>query len=251
MSNILAVESIVSSILQWLLYPSNLIADALKLANDIMLFVKNNQTYGSLTGHLFRNRYFKYIQHADPRIDLTVKLCLITEKWHTDEKQLLDWLNQITKTPPPFLTKLFTFISAIFVHEFEKPEIGLTTLEILLKMVDNSKELAPNMLVLILYKLSDEKDPETQVALLKALPAMAVSKQNIPLIINTLETVKGGPGCLKTLSLNLYYRLWSTEVRCYPFLQKLLVESEFDLEFSISKAYVLKEICDERYVIQI
>ncbi|GLV43443.1 uncharacterized protein CBL_03985 [Carabus blaptoides fortunei] len=246
LSNILAVESIVASILQWLLYPSKLIADALKLANDIMLFVKNNHTYGSLTGHLFRNTYFKYIQHADPTIDLTVKLCLMTEKWHTDEKQLLNWLMQMSKTQSPFLSQLFSFVAAIFVHEYDQPEIGLITLEILLKMVDMSKQLAPKMLVLILYKLSDEKDPKTQVALLKALPAMAILKQNIPLIINTLETVKGGPGCLKTLSLNLYFRLWSTEVRCYPYLQKLLVEPELDLEFNISKAHVLKEICEQR-----
>lgn len=233
--------------LQWLLSPSKLLSDAIKLANEIISLTEENDTYAALTANLYRDTYLQYILFADPHIDFIIKLNILAEKWQANDSHLLSWLQHILSLSPKLSSKLFHFLSSIFIIQHKQPLVNIKTLDILLKLLDYSKCISYNILVLILYKVANETDPDSQIALLKALPLMAIAKQNIPLIIGTLETVKNGPVHLRTLSFELYLNLWKTEVRCFPYLQKLLLEAQHDSwEYGIAKAHTLKEICIRR-----
>jgi hypothetical protein len=54
---------------------------------------------------------------------------------------------------------------------------------------------------------------------------------------------------MKPLLVDLYVRLWKVESRCYPYLQKLLVENPIDgkdWNFDVARALAIKEICESR-----
>lgn len=63
-----------------------------------------------------------------------------------------------------------------------------------------------------------------------------------------LESLKGKQS-MKTLLIDLYVRLWKVECRCYPYLQKLLLEDPIygkDWELDMARALAIKEICETR-----
>ena len=54
---------------------------------------------------------------------------------------------------------------------------------------------------------------------------------------------------MKTLLVDLYVQLWKVEIRCYPCLQKLLLESPVDgkdWKYDMARALAIKEICETR-----
>lgn len=54
---------------------------------------------------------------------------------------------------------------------------------------------------------------------------------------------------MKTLLVDLYVRLWKVECRCYPYLQKLLLEDPVygkEWKFDMTRALAIKEICEIR-----
>lgn len=256
-SNIFAVKSLVSSILQWLFNPSKLLSEEIKIIHEIILLIENNYSYSAMTNKLSKDVYFSYVQNANTYIDFIVKLNIMAEKWQSqlqtkDKNKLLleSWLDYVFKNKMTVksLKKYFTILSAIFININNNSGINKSVLDILLKLntKDSDIDLSYNILILILFKLSNETDPELLDALLKALPLLAISKHNIPIIINTLESLKNSPTHLKTYSFSLYLSLWDTDVRCFPYLQKLLMEKQDSWEFGIAKAYTLKEICVRR-----
>lgn len=81
----------------------------------------------------------------------------------------------------------------------------------LLKIVKDNQDVATGLLLPLLFKLSREKEPTVQMELLRGLTQFAVIKENIPTILNTLNSLTSG--ALRPLSLDLYLRLWKQEVR--------------------------------------
>jgi len=54
---------------------------------------------------------------------------------------------------------------------------------------------------------------------------------------------------MKILLVDLYVRLWKVECRCYPYLQKLLLEDPVDgkdWKLDMAKALAIREICETR-----
>lgn len=260
-SNIFAIKSLNASILQWLFNPSKLLSEDIKIIHELILLIENNYSYTAVTKKLSEDDYFSYVQNAYTYIDFIVKLNIMAEKWQSqcqiikdksNKKLLLElWLDYVLKNnmPAKSLKKYFTILSAIFINDNNNSGTNKKVLDIFLKLntantADN--DISYNILVLILFKLSNETDPELLDALLKALPLLAISKHNIPIIINTLESIKNSATHLKTYSFSLYLSLWDTDVRCFPYLQKLLMETQDSWEFGIAKAYILKEICVRR-----
>lgn len=68
------------------------------------------------------------------------------------------------------------------------------------------------------------------------------------IILHTLESLKRKQS-MKTLLVDLYVQLWKVEIRCYPCLQKLLLESPVDgkdWKYDLARALAIKEICETR-----
>jgi hypothetical protein len=71
----------------------------------------------------------------------------------------------------------------------------------------------------------------------------------VTLILHTFESLRSKHS-MKTLLVDLYVRLWKVELRCYPYLQKLLLEDPVygkDWKFDMARALAIKEICETRY----
>lgn len=248
-TNVMAAKMLTCALLQWLIYPTYLAGEALQLANDIHSYINANHVWGSHTGRLFTNKWFSNVRVSDNRVNTAVQLCRLSEQWQSNPSTILQWLKKIATAPSCVTDKLRWFISALFIHTFDQEAERQECLSVLLKMVDKNNELSSSIMTLILYKLAEERDPTMQLELLQNLPAMAVQKENIPLIVHTLETLKNKQA-LKNLIVDLYTRLWKIECRCYPYLQKLLQEPIKDgdefWELNVAKALSMKQICETR-----
>lgn len=217
----------------------------MKIAKDVLTFIEINDEHTTGTHNLLRNKHLKYLTIANFRIDFVLKLSLLAETWQDDPKFVHGWLNEMEAKHVP--VNLFNFISSIFINDFDDfQRHRRRTLRLLTRIVKVEKSLTSNLLILILYKLHDEKDPETQVDLLRTIPEMAVLRENMPLVLTTLSAIANEKNCLRPLALTLYLRLFLTEVRSFPYLQKLLLEPCKDYEFNVVKAQTLKEICSRK-----
>jgi hypothetical protein len=73
-------------------------------------------------------------------------------------------------------------------------------------------------------------------------------QENVNIILHTLESLKRKQS-MNTLLIDLYVQLWKVEVRCYPYLQKLLLENPVDgkdWKYDMARALAIKEICEAR-----
>lgn len=249
-----AVQTIRMSLLQWTAYGCNLIASSLRLANDILLHIENSNKYmNGKTKQLYSNKIFQFLKCSNKHVHAAVELVILSES--LTSKNIFHWLNRAEKLPVYALKNMFNYFAALLLYEYEDFKITLKVIEILLKITDSYKELTSYLLILILCKLSNSVNSEIHFNLIKALPKMAVLKENLPLVLNTLEVLKKGMFNLKSLPFTLYFDLWNTDVKCYPYLQNLLVSTCEEKEtinqwweYHVTKAHVLKQICLKRLV---
>lgn len=167
---------LICSILQWLLYPSQLVSEALQIANETLLLISKIHVWGQHTTRILSNKWFNNIVLFDSRIHVAAQLCRLAESWQTSNSTVISWIQRVSVAPFAFTSQLHLFISAIFIHDFHSTTIRWEAWELLHKMVGKSNELASNHLAYILYKLSSEIQPEEQLELLKKLPTLAVQK---------------------------------------------------------------------------
>nr|CAD7568632.1 unnamed protein product [Timema californicum] len=250
-SNVIAAKMLACSALQWLLYPSHTTAESLGVASSLLTAIDNTTSWGNHTARLCTNKVFAQLRSMDERVDFSIEMCKLVETWQNNPSSLLPYLSRISSSPPSFLEKLRLFLSAIFVDNFNTNEVKEKSLQLLLLLVRRNNELATSIVTLILYKLASEHQPHIQLELLRGLTAMAVQKENIALVVHSLESVRL-KSSLKTLSVDLYLRLWKVECRCYPYLQKLLLEpasnerNDQTWEFEVARAVAISDICKTR-----
>lgn len=177
-----------------------------------------------------------------------LSLSVVYEIWD-DTPQIIEWLDSVEQIPDLLFQKISSVINGLLIAEFDETEINIKALKILLKF-SQTKPPANNLLVLILYKLSKTKDPSLHFELLNAIPKMAAYKENLQLIVLTLESLTNGVHELRTLAMKLFYDLWLENNKCYSFLEKVLV-SKAPTGFSdyyVVKANILEQLSKERYV---
>ncbi|XP_063226098.1 focadhesin isoform X2 [Bacillus rossius redtenbacheri] len=249
--NAVSVKMLVSNALQWLIHPSCLTGEALQLASDLMRLVEDCVSQGGHTGRLCGNKVFSHVRNLDPAVHAAAELCRLAEAWQGSPELFPPWLARAGQAPPHFVQGLVGPLSAVFLGGLKQDDAARESYRFLLQLVARDNELASGMLTFVLYKLSGETDPSMQLELLRGLPATAVQKENVSLVLHTLETVRSKPS-LKVVMVHLYLRLWRAEGRCYPYLQKLLLEppqeekDERSWELEVAKALAIREICRTR-----
>ncbi|CAB3385723.1 Hypothetical predicted protein [Cloeon dipterum] len=225
-----------ASVLPLMACPSLLITEPLHTVNAILESLKTAEVKAEpapMSSHAF------YLGH------LAVRAYILGADWNMES--LLQWLNVVKKAPLKFqLNQSFVLGAFLIAAENSTPALPLC-LEILVELARSKVELVASVLTWILTRLSQEKRPECQLALLKALPRLGKQKENVSLIINTLESLKSETS-LMPLVLNLYLIMWKLEPRVFPYLHKLiLIESvrkpELQNHWDITRAHTIKEIC--------
>ncbi|XP_023716355.1 focadhesin isoform X3 [Cryptotermes secundus] len=246
--NAISTKMFVCAVLQWLIYPSCLTGEALQTTTSILTWVNTTTSWSSSTGRIFANRLFNHLWNTDSLVGTAIEMCRLAETWQSNPAIVLIWLERIKKVPEVINEHLQLFMSALFVHNFDKNEVKQESFKLLLKIVENNNDFAATVMTLILYQLAKEKEPFIQLELLRGLTKMAVQKENVNLILHTLELLRNKHS-MKTLLVDLYVRLWKVECRCYPYLQKLLMEDPIygkEWKFDMTRALAIKEICEIR-----
>ncbi|KAK7868003.1 hypothetical protein R5R35_010177 [Gryllus longicercus] len=247
--NMLSAKMLEYSLLPWLVFPSYLTGEAVQLGSEILSLISDLKTWSAHTGKILSNKYFDILRAVDSHVDRAVHLSRLGEIWQSNPSSVEEWLSRVSMTPKPFVEKLNFALSALLMQPFDNNEVQKEVLVLLLSLVEHHNELSGSLLTVILYKLSNETEPKVLLELLRSLTQMAVLKENVALILHTLETMKSRH-VLRSVVVDLYLRLWKIENRCYPYLEKLLQETPKDAdlswEFEIAKAAVIKEICETR-----
>jgi hypothetical protein len=177
----------VCAVLQWLMYPSYLTGEALQTATSILAFVNSSVSWSSSTSRIFTNRLFNHLWNTDSLVGTVMMMCRLAETWQSNPEIILVWLGRIMKDPQDINEHLQLFVSALFIHNFDRNEVKQESFRLLLKMVENNNDFAASVMTLILYQLAIEKEPFLQLELLRGLTKMAVQKVNIFLKNNDLN----------------------------------------------------------------
>lgn len=98
----------------------------------------------------------------------------LSEVLRGDVQATLQWLRSLQSLESE---QVYLYVSALMVSHCEK-EVRLASLQVLVASFATCPAAA-HSLTLLLYQLAREKDPEIQLALLRALPTTAVDKVNI------------------------------------------------------------------------
>lgn len=246
-ANLLIFKSIKASCLLWMLQSNFLIENCDDLIKEIFNFDKLIEKYSPKTEEIIKDHALMSVVSSNEYLSLVFELSVLAE--NSNDKMLLNWLEHLKDIQCNVLKKMFGFLSGLFITNFKNAEVPLKILDILLLIVKNYKDMSTNLLTLLLYRISNTTNEYLHCKVLKSIPKMGVFKGNISLIVSVLQKLSDGGKHLKTFSLTLFYDLWCVQVRCYRYLQNILVENEKsrDGEFQIVKAYILMELCRQRY----
>ncbi|XP_044265602.1 uncharacterized protein LOC123011943 [Tribolium madens] len=232
-----------SVLLQWMSSPSDLISDNLKLINEIFALLETDEkNLTRLRGFtkLYKNHQNLIITNSD--VYFSLQTYIILEQCR-NLQDLVVFLDKLGKTPDFFLLKFYNFLLGLFLTEFETPLIASKVFDLLLKCTFLKSS---NLLTVILYKLTKTTDSHLHLKLLKALPKLA-TKDNLQVIIATIQALNRGPNHLKTFSTSLMFELWTSDNKIYPYLEQLLVAPWqppcHKSEFYVTRAHILRELC--------
>merc|ERR1719158_1898218 len=156
------------------------------------------------------------------------------------------WLQSMTSLSHSQMSRNLPMLSSLFLCS-TSPTVAELSLGLMLRCVVEQADLSSMVLTLLLHKLaskSSSSDASVKLALLHALPSMAGDKGCISLIMKLISSLASKPS-MAPLKLTLLSKLWRVESRCYPFLQKALLEqapSICCLEYQITQAAVIRDI---------
>ncbi|XP_027059446.1 focadhesin-like [Pocillopora damicornis] len=168
-------------------------------------------------------------------------------------KSTKHWLSNLQKSIAShrrLLSHVPLMLSALLVTS--QGSLAMEVLEVIPILAKADPSQAVTFLPLILYKLSKEVDPEVKQYALYTIPQLATHKFCIGPVLRTIQTIGKCP-LLKPVSLRLICKLWQSNNRVFPHLQKALssvvdsnLGAELDLEIKIAQAACLLDICKLR-----
>eukprot|EP00092_Neocalanus_flemingeri_P036633 GFUD01039886.1.p1 GENE.GFUD01039886.1~~GFUD01039886.1.p1 ORF type:complete len:1196 (+),score=396.15 GFUD01039886.1:57-3644(+) len=182
----------------------------------------------------------------DSHVSSAVEVVKISSLISCSPPLALHWLKSMSSLSHTQLSRALPLLSALFLCS-TSPTVAQQSLDLMLRCVVEQASHSSMVLTLLLHKLaskSSTSDSEVKLALLHALPSMAGDKGCISLIMKLVTSLASKPS-MAPLRLTLLSKLWRVESRCYPFLQKALLEPvpiTAALEYQITQAAVIRDI---------
>jgi hypothetical protein len=237
--NVVILHMVLDGLIQALAYPS-FMGKEMQAVEKLVNFIRSRKYLEQQQAIVKTANRVEATLLMDQSLSNAHEICAILESSpsfqlttiaHENEKSF--WLrNQLV---------LRGFFHATSLGNVEQSQwhITLTTLVQLSKAHD---ELKSSLVMPLLFRLAESFDPRIKVAILQNLIELGASNE----IFTTVKALSGG--MLRSMSIDLFLRLWKVEPRTYPFLHKTLVEkSELDREdtcLDIARAAAIKEVCD-------
>ncbi|XP_053614985.1 focadhesin [Plodia interpunctella] len=253
----ISLNMFVALSLQWLHLPSYLTSSALKVASKIIdIYQSNNKEDNRLhMPNLKANKVFQTLLYTDSKLYVTFKLLETWERVRDNPDKLKSWFDSLDRLDEELKFELLPFLLGVAMDKrnddwFE--DIIVRALRMVVGLVDKKKEASVMLLPVLVYKIANDKSPRVKMECLKALPLMAKTKENVPTIVAILNSLKAGKGAPVSFLISLYTTLAETQVRCFPYLQELLVEpgagrpDEPKWEVELARAEAVDRICELR-----
>ncbi|XP_076820996.1 focadhesin-like [Clavelina lepadiformis] len=109
-------------------------------------------------------------------------------------------------------------------------------------------DISLNILPTILYCAKNEQDVQKQKQLLLLLPELASNPDCIAPILGTVQAMCAVPP-MQPLAMKMMLQLWQRQERCFPYLQKMMLQLKAPFNVSLSNelvtmsAFAVKEMC--------
>ncbi|CAD7014015.1 unnamed protein product [Ceratitis capitata] len=240
-------------IIQWMSQTAFIPAEGLALAHQVVrkILGQNKDAATAVKSSTVRTGELQPAQarYFHPDIAIAFDLAKLVESFDESEfKDVFTFVDALNvKANTMFCQRLHLFLRALFLSREPSMDCWFKIYESILEIIKVNSGIAYDFLMTYVFKLAGEQQPEIQMELLRGLPSFAVSKDNIPMILNTIRNLTAENA---TFCMDLYLRLWRVESRTYPFLIKLLSTPQKDSnkrwEFEIAKTHTIREICYEK-----
>uniref|UniRef100_A0A0K8W5U7 Uncharacterized protein KIAA1797 n=1 Tax=Bactrocera latifrons TaxID=174628 RepID=A0A0K8W5U7_BACLA len=239
-------------IIQWMSQTAFIPAEGLALAHQVVRKIlergKETESAEKTKVHTIDLKPAQ-VRYYHPDIAVAFDLAKLVESFDESEfKDVFTFVDALNvKANSMFCQRLNLFLRALFLSQEPSIDCWFKIYEAILEIIKVNSGIAYDFLMTYIFKLAGEQQPEIQMELLRGLPSFAVSKDNIPMILNTIRNLTAENG---TFCMDLYLRLWRIEPRTYPFLIKLLSTPQKDSskrwEFEIAKTHTIREICYDK-----
>ncbi|KAJ6641283.1 Focadhesin [Pseudolycoriella hygida] len=150
------------------------------------------------------------VKFYHPSLSMAVQISRLSQRIDKgledgDRTSFNDFLDSIEEpSQTRFCHQIHLLLRGIFLSNKLPPQESIRVFKVLLKIVKENQDVAAELLLPVLFKLSKEKEPIVQLELLRGITQFAIIKENIPTILNTLNSMTSG--ALRPLSLDLYLR---------------------------------------------
>ncbi|XP_050551055.1 focadhesin [Spodoptera frugiperda] len=253
----LSLNVFVALSLQWLNLPSYLTASALKVASKILDIYQDNYKDDTRlhTPNLKANKTFQSLLYTDSHLSIVFKLNQNWERMRDNPDKLKSWLDSLATVNNEVKLELLPFLLGMVLEKRKEAwyeEVVVKVIRIVIDLVSYKKEVSVQLLPLLMYKIANDRCPAVRLECLRALPLMAKTKENVPTIVSVLNKLKANKGVPTSFLIMLYTSLAETQVRCFPYLQEMLVDpgvgkqDDLKWELDIAKAIAVDRICEIR-----
>ncbi|KAF0756958.1 DUF3730 domain-containing protein [Aphis craccivora] len=220
-------QTVVASILQW---------NRTKLINNekmIMIFSTFNSDNVISKSCANNHKLYPFLS-SDSFLMSSYSLIKLCPEF-SNKEFTSKWLSEINHTSDLLNDTQFNFyLAGLYLSKICDRFQQQTILKLL-----NKQFLLP----LISYSLDLEISHYGRFDLIKSIPTAACVPENISLIISFIKRFENSDDeTLNKLSIDMYYDLWKTEVRCYRFLLYCLSKDKPGWQWNVVKSYTIRKM---------
>ncbi|EGI66847.1 Uncharacterized protein G5I_04654 [Acromyrmex echinatior] len=240
--HITILNTLAASLLKWLAYPSLLCADALVTAKELLIKTMSQKEMDNSNG-IISNKMLLIFSYSNRYIQFYMELVL---SLYSLKNNTLSWLENLSLAPIDLRYMCKLVLCGIFLHSNE-PLVVQKVCHILVQIAREINSFASHVLSLLLHKLTKIHDSSTLKYLLLTIPEFAMTKENLPIVIHTLDTLLNSGKPLKYFAIQLYIKALEKEPRCYRFISTALMdamEKDRNWHSDVTCAQAIKCICE-------
>lgn len=238
------LNALAASLLKWLAYPSLLCSDALVIAKELLIKIMSQKETDS-GNDTVSNKMLLIFSYSNRYIQFYMELI---RSLYSLKDDILSWLENLSIAPIDLRYMCKLILCGIFLRS-DEPLVVQKVCHILVQIAREINSFASHVLSLLLHKLTKTHDSSTLKYLLLTVPEFAMTKENLPIVIHTLDTLLNNDKPLKYFAIQLYLKALEKEPRCYRFISTALMdmmEQDRSWYSNVTCARAIKYICENR-----
>ncbi|XP_011872264.1 PREDICTED: focadhesin [Vollenhovia emeryi] len=238
------LNALAASLLKWLAYPSLLCSGALATAKELLIKIMSQKKTDSGNGTV-SNKMLLVFGYSNRYIQFYMELI---RSLYSLKDDTLSWLDSLSLAPVDLRYMCKLVLCGIFLRS-DEPQVVQKVCHILVQITKEINSFASHVLSLLLHKLIKTRDSCTLKYLLLTVPEFVMTKENLPIVIHTLNTLLNSGKPLKYFAIPLYLKALEKEPRCYRFLSTALMdtmEKDRSWHAQVTCARAIKNVCENR-----